>query len=147
MNWKELTHEILLDVAKFVSATPDTEYIVGIIQWNGKFVAAPVYQPSPFELVGDAAVTTGMSVMPQPPDGWKPVKLMQAMPVPKKNGVPDAGNMPILYFLMKPDGAGLGIPSRFGNGKIAWSHNEKIIDYIGTELALIGIVTLAEAKK
>jgi hypothetical protein len=54
--------------------------------------------------------------------------------------------MPILYFLMKPDGAGLGIPSRFGNGRIGWSHNEELIDYIGAELALVGTVTLGEVK-
>jgi len=39
------------------------------------------------------------------------------------------------------------IPSRFGNGRIGWSHNEKLIDYIGAELALIGTVTLGEVKQ
>lgn len=145
VNWKELTDEIMSDLAQLVIATPDIKYIVGIVQWNGKLVARPIYQPNPFELVGDGGTTTGMSVMPEPPNDWKPVK-PQAVPVPKKNGVPSAENMPILYFLMKPDGAGLGIPSRFGNGRIGWSHNEELIDYIGAELALVGTVTLGEVK-
>jgi hypothetical protein len=145
MNWKELTDEIMLDVAKLLSATPDIKYIVGIIQWNGKIISRPIYVPSPVEFVGgDDGSTTGMSVMLEPPNGWKPIKLPI---VPKANGKPSAENMPIFYFLMKPNGSGLGIPSRFGNGRIGWSHNEEIIDYIGAELALIGTVTLGEVKQ
>jgi len=143
VNWKDLTDEIMLDVVKLVSATPDIKYIVGIVQWNGKLVARPVYVPSQFEFVGDGGTTIGMSVMLEPPDGRKPIKLPI---VPKANGKPSAENMPIFYFLMKPDGAGLGIPSRLGNGRIGWSHNEEWIDYIGAELALLGTVKLAEVK-
>jgi len=143
MNWKELTDEIMLDVVKLVAATPDIKYIVGIVQWNGKIVSRAIYQPSPFELVGDGGTTKGMSVMLEPTDGWKPIKL----PVkPKVNGVHSDENMPIFYFLMREGalGSGLGIPSRFGNGKIGWSHSEEWIDYIGAELALVGTVTLGQ---
>lgn len=145
MNWKELTDEIMADVAKLVGATMDIKYIVGIIQWNGKIVSRAIYQPSPIEIVGDGGKTVGMSVMPQPPDGWKPIKL----PVnPTVNGVHSDENMPIFYFLMRhgTGGSGLGIPSRFGNGKIGWSHSEEWIDYIGADLALVGTVTLTEVK-
>jgi hypothetical protein len=145
MNWKELTDEIMLDVAKLVGATPDIKYIVGIVQWNGKIVSRAIYQPSPVELVGDGGKTIGMSVMVEPPDGWKPIKL----PVkPRVNGVHSNENMPLFYFLMREgaNGSGLGIPSRFGNGQIGWSHSEEWIDYIAAELALVGTVTLAEVK-
>src|ERR1700722_11587600 len=122
MNWKELTDEIMADLAKLVGTTPDIEYIVGIVQWNGKIVSRVIYQPSPAGLVGDA---TGMSVMGEPPNGWKPLNL----PVkPRVNGVHSNENMPIFYFLMRhgANGSGLGIPSRFnGEGKIGWSHSEE----------------------
>lgn len=146
VNWKDLTNEIMLDVAKLVSATPDIKYIVGIIQWNEKIVARPIYVPSPVEFVGNGGTTTGMSVMVEPPDGWSPLNLQGIKP--RKNGKHSNENMPIFYFLMREgaNGSGLGIPSRFGNGKIGWSHSEEWIDYIGAELALVGTVTLAEVK-
>lgn len=145
MNWKEITDEIMADLAKLVGATPDIKYIVAIIQWNGKIVSRPIYQPSPIEIVdGEDGRTDGMSVMPQPPDGWKPINL----PVkPRANGVHTDENMPIFYFLMRhgAGGSGLGIASRFNkDGKIGWSHSEEWIDYIGAELALVGSVTLAK---
>jgi hypothetical protein len=144
-QWKELTDEIMSDLAQLVIATPDIKYIVGIVQWNGKIVSRAIYQPSPVEFVGDGGKTTGMSVMVEPPDGWKPIKLPMK---PRKNGVHTDENMPLFYFLMREgaNGSGLGIPSRFGNGKIGWSHSEEWIDYIGAELALVGTVTLAEVK-
>jgi hypothetical protein len=148
MNWDDMIKEVLTDVGKLVSATPTIKYIIGIVQWNGKLFAHPVYQPTPFDIVNaPEGAVTGVATMPEPPTDWKSIELEI---VPKKNGAASREDMPIAYFLMKDDdGTGLGIPSRFNReGQIGYSGNEQIIDYVEAVLTRVGLlVILPKATK
>ncbi len=36
MRWSETTTEIVTDVTQIISASPETESVIGIIQWQAK---------------------------------------------------------------------------------------------------------------
>ena len=131
-QWDELTKEIMGDLTKMLLATPTIKVVIGIVQWNGKLYARPVYQPTTIQ-IGDEGETQGISVMFEPPDEWDVVDL-PIKPVHEGNPVTD--NMPIFYYLIIPGGSGLAIPSRFGQGKISWSHSTEWIDAVDAALRI-----------
>jgi hypothetical protein len=134
-QWDTLTNEIMGDVVNFMLATPSTKVIIGIVQWNGKLYARPVFQPTTLP-IGDAPEggSQGISVMFEPPTEWNVIDLKVK---PTVDGKPSEENMPIFYFLITGEGNGLGIPSRYSaEKKIGWSHNPDIIDQIEAALQI-----------
>lgn len=144
MTWEEMTKEILSDIVKIVAADNSAHYVVGIVQWQGKIIGRPVYQPSPFELVGDGGTTAGMSMMPEPPSDWKAVELKF---VPKVDGVPSKADMPLAYYVIGGKGEGVAFPARFHNeAQITWTQNLEIIEHVGDMLLVAGLLELAKEK-
>ena len=137
MTWKEITDEILRDIIKAVAEDIQIEYMVGLVQWEGKLIASPVYQPTPLELTGArSGFMLGMNIIVKP-ESWKPIDLKF---VPKVNGQPTAANMPVAYFIIGDKGHGVAFPARFNDeGKINWSHNPDIIDLIQAALMRAGL--------
>src|SRR5205807_2516783 len=46
MTWQEITTEMVSDVAQITSASPETESVIGIIQWQAKILAGLIFQPN-----------------------------------------------------------------------------------------------------
>jgi hypothetical protein len=134
-KWESIIEEILSDTEKFLAASPEIKFAVGIIQWNGKLVARSVYQPSPVQLEGNGE-TRGMMILPEPPNGWDTVRDLNI--VPKLNGVPSKEDMPIMYLVMQGNANGLCIPARFGKGRVSWSASEDVIEQVEAALTIAG---------
>jgi hypothetical protein len=97
MTWQEITTEIVSDVAQITSASPETESVIGTIQWQAKILAGLIFQQNIPSLTfqdghtpqdGHSAVNVvGLSILPDPttaPEHWRRTDLNA---VPKKNGV------------------------------------------------------------
>ena len=144
MTWKELTNEILTDIPKIVAVDMSVHYMVAIVQWRGKLIGRPIYQPTPAELNADReGFLHGMSMIPEPPSDWKAVALEF---VPKANGVPSKDDMPIAYYLISEKGNGVAFPARFNGGRVAWTHSEEIIDHVGDRLLAAGLLEMAKKE-
>ncbi len=44
MTWQEMGDEMLMDVAQITTSAPETDAVIGIIQWQNKLLAGPLYQ-------------------------------------------------------------------------------------------------------
>ena len=152
MTWQEMSSEIVLDVAQITIASPETEYVIGIIQWQGKLLAAPVYQPNilPLEFHdgGTPVNVGGVSILPPPANApqdrhWRPIELTLT---PKKNGIATTKNMPLMYFsVLKQGDAGVALPSRCdAGGRVQWSANPEVIDGVREALVKAGILISAD---
>jgi hypothetical protein len=129
VNWEEMTNEILTDIVKIVTLDMSAHYMVAVVQWRGKIIGRPIYQPTPAKLNADReGFMRGMSMIPEPPSDWEAVALEF---VPKVNGVPSKGDMPIAYYLISEKGNGVAFPARFNEGRVAWTHSEEVIDHVG----------------
>jgi len=129
VNWNELTTEILTDIVKIVPVDMSVHYMVAVVQWRGKIIGRPIYQPTPAELNTDSeGFLHGMSMIPEPPSDWKAVELKF---VPKADGVPSKADMPLAYFVIGGEGEGVAFPARFHNeAQITWTQNPEIIDHV-----------------
>jgi hypothetical protein len=148
-----MSSEIVLDVAQITIASPETEYVIGIIQWQGKLLAAPVYQPNilPLEFHdgGTPVNVGGVSILPPPANApqdrhWRPIELTLT---PKKNGIATTENMPLMYFsVLKQGDAGVALPSRLdgSGGRVRWSGNSEVIDEVRRALVKAGILISAD---
>jgi len=152
MKWQEMGDEMLMDVAQITTSAPETESVVGIIQWHGELLAGPLYQPNTFPLTphhGETPVEVGaVSILPDPataPVGhWRPIDLKVW---PKKNGIPTTEDMPIMYLviLKHARGEGLAFPSRQERGgRVRWSGNPSVIDRVKWALVKVGIIRADE---
>ena len=132
--------EILLDVAKIVAVDMSVHYMVAIVQWRGKLIGLPIYQPTPAELNDNReGFRHGMSMIPEPASDWKAVALEF---VPKVNGVPSKADTPIAYFILGEKGTGVAFPARFNGDRVAWTHSEDVIDHVGYALLAAGLLKL-----
>jgi len=151
MTWQEITTEIVSDVAQITSASPETESVIGIIQWQAKILAGLIFQPNIPSLTfqdghtpqdGHTAVNVvGLSILPDPttaPEHWRRTDLNA---VPKKNGVPTAESAPLMYLvcLRRNAGHGVAFPARFTGGHIQWTGNPDVIDQVISALVKAGI--------
>jgi hypothetical protein len=152
MTWDEMIREILTDIVKILGSDSSVNHVMAVVQWQGKIIARPVYQPSIIELVGDGGLTTGMSMMPEPPSDWKPVKLKF---VPKVDGKPSKADTPLAYYLASEKGDGVAFPARFKGlggdekeeGKIAWTHNPEIIEHVRDMLLVASLLEMKLTEK
>lgn len=147
-TWAEMSEQIVMDLAQITSASPETESVIGIIQWQGKLLAGPVYQPNIFPLKvqdGETPVNiVGITILPDPAaaqDGhWHPIDLKVT---PKKNGIPTTEDTPVMYLVVQKQarGEGLAFPSRCDSGgRVQWSGNPEVIDHVKWALVKAGIV-------
>ena len=152
MSWQEMSDEIAIDVAQITLASPETEYIIGIIQWQGQLRAGPVYQPNIFPLEfhdrGTPVNVGGVSILPEPATAakghWRPIELKAT---PKENGIATKADMPVMYLvaLKQAGGAGVAFPSRFdSSGRVRWSGNPEVIDEVRRALVKAGILISAD---
>jgi hypothetical protein len=148
MTWQEMSDEIATDVVQITIASPDIEYVVGVIQWQNKLLAGPVFQPNIFPLNlrdGETPVhVNGIAILPAPataPDGhWRPIELKVT---PKKNGSPTTEDTPVMYLVARKQAGGTGVvfPSRFySSGRVQWSGNPEVIDEVRRALVKAGIL-------
>jgi hypothetical protein len=143
-RWDEMIKEILLDISKIVAADLSVRYMVAVVQWRGKIIGRPIYQPTPAELNDDrAGFLHGMSMIPEPQSDWKAVALEF---VPKANGGPSKDDMPIAYYLISEKGNGVAFPARFNGGQVTWTHSEEIIDHVGDRLLAAGLLEMAKKE-
>jgi hypothetical protein len=152
MTWDEMIKEILLDVVRIVAADLSVHHVMAVVQWQGKIIGRLVYQPSIIEFVGDEGLTTGMSMIPEPPSDWKPVELKF---VTKADGKPSKADTPLAYFVVSEKGDGVAFPARFKvlggverpEGKITWTHNPEIIEQVGDMLLVAGLLEMKLTEK
>jgi hypothetical protein len=144
VNWDEMINESLLDVVGIVAADMSVHYVVAVVQWRGKIIGRPIYQPTPAELNDDHdGFLHGMSIIPEPPSDWKAVALKF---VPKANGVPSKDDVPIAYYLISEKGNGVAFSARFNGGRVTWTHSEEIIDHVGDRLLAAGLLETAKKE-
>ena len=153
MAWQEMSDEIAMDVVQITIASPETEYVIGIIQWQSQLLAAPVYQPNIFPLEfhdgGTPVNVNGIAILPPPANPpqdrhWRPIELTLT---PKKNGSPTTEDTPVMYLaaLKQAGGAGVAFPSRFdSSGRVQWSGNPEVIDGVREALVKAGILISAD---
>jgi hypothetical protein len=149
MTWQAMSSEIVMDVAQITLASAETEYVIAVIQWQGKLLAAPVYQPNIFPLEfhdrGTPVNVGGVSILPEPATApqdrhWRPIDLKAT---PKENGIATKADTPVMYLvaLKQAGGAGVAFPSRFdSSGRVQWSGNPEVIDEVRRALVKAGIL-------
>jgi len=145
VNWDEMIKEVLLDIVRIVAADMSVHYVVAVVQWRGKIIGRPIYQPTPFELNDDHnGFLHGMSIIPEPPSDWKAVELKF---VPKADGVPSKADTPLAYYVIGGKGEGVAFPARFNGGRVTWTHSEEIIDHVGDMLLVASLLEMKLTEK
>lgn len=146
MTWQEITTKIVSDVAQITSASPETESVIGVIQWQAKILAGLIFQaniPSLTFQEGRTPVNlVGVGILPDPttaPEHWRRTDLNA---VPTKNGVPMAESAPLMYLvcLRRNAAHGVAFPARFTGGHIQWTGNPDVIDQVISALVKAGIL-------
>lgn len=145
-TWEQMQYELTTDVAAILEGLPATDFILGVIQWRGRSLAAPIYEACSHQLVLECAANRE-AVIPSPDsnrDRWQVVNCR----IVDINGVRVPGNFPAFYFvktLSGGEGVAFHVPAINGH-RVQWSTQDDLIDDIAHCLVDAGLLRCVRLK-